>query len=403
MLRKLFAFFISSLIGFAILYGCYSIFVYFTFATPPTIVLEEALQDQHYKTILPLTLHASSDYKLREIKVSINNQEIPTDELKCSGLKKLNAQLNLPVEHLDNGTHLISIQVKDKSYKANSSTLTDSFTIDKEPLILTHEHKEIETEQGKTIHISFESNKPLTSANARALGNDYLCYKKSTEGLAYEAFIPVECEQIPTSESIIISAEDKAQTQTSDKITLKVKAANFPKQRGFTVSKKKLEVEKEASMSNKVLQTALMQWLKHSSDEKLWNGPFIKPIEVQRMTTPFGEIRTTPERGRYHHKGVDLVNRPKSVVWAAQNGKVIIKDRYLTTGNTVVLDHGRKIFSMYCHLEDFADIDVGELVKKGNPLGRLGMTGYADGYHLHWELRINNISVDPFEWTENIY
>jgi murein DD-endopeptidase MepM/ murein hydrolase activator NlpD len=73
------------------------------------------------------------------------------------------------------------------------------------------------------------------------------------------------------------------------------------------------------------------------------------------------------------------------------------------TGNTVVLDHGLGVFTLYCHLEDFTDIEVGDSVKKGNPIGRLGMTGYASGYHLHWELRINNISVDPFEWTTSIY
>jgi len=103
------------------------------------------------------------------------------------------------------------------------------------------------------------------------------------------------------------------------------------------------------------------------------------------------------------HKAVDLINRPHCTVWAAQTGKVIIKDRFYLTGNTIVLDHGLGIFTLYGHLEDFADINVGSIVKKGSPIGKLGMTGYAAGYHLHWELRINNIGVDPIEWTTTVY
>ena len=50
--------------------------------------------------------------------------------------------------------------------------------------------------------------------------------------------------------------------------------------------------------------------------------------------------------------------------------------------------------------EDFADIEVGQKVAKGNPVGTMGKTGYAQGYHLHWEMRLNNIAIDPMQWTK---
>ena len=103
------------------------------------------------------------------------------------------------------------------------------------------------------------------------------------------------------------------------------------------------------------------------------------------------------------HQGVDLINNPKSIVWAAQIGKVIIKDRFLLTGNTVVLDHGCGVFTLYGHLEEYAELEVGDMLKKGSPVGKLGMTGNATGYHLHWEVRVNNVPVDPLEWTSKIY
>ena len=78
---------------------------------------------------------------------------------------------------------------------------------------------------------------------------------------------------------------------------------------------------------------------------------------------------------------------------------MVIKDRYIHSGNTVVLDHGFGVLTMYFHLDSFADIKIGDVVRKGKPLGLLGMTGYATGYHLHWELRVNNVPVDPMQWT----
>ena len=98
-----------------------------------------------------------------------------------------------------------------------------------------------------------------------------------------------------------------------------------------------------------------------------------------------------------------MINSPKSVVWASENGQVIIKDRYTLTGNTVVVDHGKKVHTIYAHLDSFADVEIGDKIKKGNPVGNIGMTGYATGYHLHWELRVNNVSVDPMEWTERVF
>jgi murein DD-endopeptidase MepM/ murein hydrolase activator NlpD len=182
-----------------------------------------------------------------------------------------------------------------------------------------------------------------------------------------------------------------------------VKNVKFPKQKGFVVPKGKLEEEKEVSISMRILEEALEKWLHDSPTKKLWNGHFEVPINLQRVATPFGEIRTTPEKGRYLHKAVDILDYPRSVVWASQNGRVIIKDRFLESGNTVVIDHGLGVFTLYFHLDDFADIEVGDDIKKGNPIGKLGMTGYANGYHLHWELRVNNVAVDPFEWTKKTF
>jgi murein DD-endopeptidase MepM/ murein hydrolase activator NlpD len=112
-------------------------------------------------------------------------------------------------------------------------------------------------------------------------------------------------------------------------------------------------------------------------------------------------VRTTQEKGRYVHKAVDVINMPKSVVWSTQDGVVVVKQRFVNSGNTVIVDHGWGVFSLFFHLDNFADINVGKKIAKGNPIGTLGKTGYATGYHLHWEMRVNNIPVDPLQWTKS--
>ena len=67
----------------------------------------------------------------------------------------------------------------------------------------------------------------------------------------------------------------------------------------------------------------------------------------------------------------------KSVVWATQDGKIVLKDRYVYSGNTVVIDHGYGILSLFFHLDSFADITVGDPSLNEESIGTLGKTGYA--------------------------
>lgn len=122
---------------------------------------------------------------------------------------------------------------------------------------------------------------------------------------------------------------------------------------------------------------------------------------MKGISTEFGTERTTQDRGRYCHAAIDFLAPPKTVVWAAQDGVVALKDRFGHSGKTVVIDHGCGITTMYFHLDEFAPINVGDTIKKGKPVGTIGKTGYASGYHLHWEMRINNVPIDPMEWTKH--
>lgn len=380
-----------------------SVYRYFAYKTPPQIELVNFGSGDTFCKDLKFSVCAHNSYKVSEINVFVDGKEVDLKDTRWVGSKVFEVPVVVDISGFTDGIHQLEIGAIDSSYHKNKCLNKFEFYVDNSPLRAALIEPILRIEQGHTLHVKIQSNKKLAKAEAEFNSTKYECFPDSKNSTVYECFIPVDCELSPTEYAIVANLEDCVKNNLKLTGQVQVLAFDFPRQKGFTVKKEKLEEEKDVSASQKILDEALSRWLEQSPKEKLWVGRFELPINSKRMTTPFGEIRMTSELGRYMHRGVDLIDYPKSVVWASQRGKVIIKDRFAISGNTVVLDHGFGIFTLYFHLDSFADIQVGDFVKKGNPIGRLGMTGYANGYHLHWELRVNNVAVDPLEWTRNIY
>jgi hypothetical protein len=140
-----------------------------------------------------------------------------------------------------------------------------------------------------------------------------------------------------------------------------------------------------------------------SSDNKLyWEGIFTRlPNSAPRAG--FADHRTYMYEGkevdRQDHLGVDLASLQQSPVPAANTGRVVFTDFIGIYGNTVLLDHGFGLFSMYSHLSRFA-VKVGQVVSKNDILGYTGSTGMAAGDHLHFSMLVRNTFVNPIEWWD---
>ena len=228
------------------------------------------------------------------------------------------------------------------------------------------------------------------------------CVEESAKSPIYECFIPIPCEETPNEYLFSIEVADHVGNVLNLENKFQIIMYPFKKQ-NLQVSAETVQKEKQIDLAMADLEENLQKLALQSPQEKLWRGTFCTPIDIAKITCDFGTIRTTQERGRYMHKALDVINAPKSVIWATQDGVVVVKDRYAFSGNTVVIDHGCGVLSLFYHLEDFANITVGQKVSKGNPIGTLGKTGYATGYHLHWELRVNNTAVDPMQWTKSTF
>jgi murein DD-endopeptidase MepM/ murein hydrolase activator NlpD len=128
--------------------------------------------------------------------------------------------------------------------------------------------------------------------------------------------------------------------------------------------------------------------------EMLWTTPFSVPIDGESGTN-FGHRRVFNGEPRAPHAGADLRAKTGTPIHATNRGRVVLAKNLFFTGNTVILDHGIGIYSLYAHLSRI-DVKVGDIINNGQSVGLSGATGRVTGPHLHWGMRVQGARVDPF-------
>ncbi len=136
--------------------------------------------------------------------------------------------------------------------------------------------------------------------------------------------------------------------------------------------------------------------------QKFWNGAFLRPNDGE-ITTVFGVQRyyNGEFANDYYHRGVDYAGGTGSPVVAPAAGYIRlvgnVSQGFLLHGNTIGLDHGQGVASIFLHLSKIY-IKEGDFVKAGQVIGAVGATGAVTGPHLHWGLYVNGEAIDPFAW-----
>jgi hypothetical protein len=132
--------------------------------------------------------------------------------------------------------------------------------------------------------------------------------------------------------------------------------------------------------------------------ERLWNGPFVLPVESV-VTSPYGSQRVYNGKKQSFHQGLDLRAAVGTPVRVPADGIVVLAKDLFFTGYTVILDHGFGLFTVYAHLSKL-EVAHGKRVKVGELLGLAGMTGRSSGPHLHWGAVVHKIKIDPMGLIE---
>ena len=134
----------------------------------------------------------------------------------------------------------------------------------------------------------------------------------------------------------------------------------------------------------------------------LWTQPFI-PMMNAAITAAFADRRTYVYNGKdidqQDHLGFDMASVERDAIQSSNRGKVVLARFFGIYGNAVVVDHGFGLQSLYGHLSSIA-VQEGQMVERGQELGRSGETGLAGGDHLHFTMLIQGLAVNPVEWWD---
>jgi murein DD-endopeptidase MepM/ murein hydrolase activator NlpD len=156
--------------------------------------------------------------------------------------------------------------------------------------------------------------------------------------------------------------------------------------------------------------------VKTTQSERLWSvlqttdldvryhrAPFVIPVPTVRITSRYGDRRvfaySDGREARSIHYGVDFAAPTGTPISAPGAGRVVMAEDRILTGYTIVLEHLPGVYSMYYHLDELA-VAEGAEVPQGDLLGTVGSTGLSTGPHLHWEIRVSGVPVDPFLFVD---
>jgi murein DD-endopeptidase MepM/ murein hydrolase activator NlpD len=252
----------------------------------------------------------------------------------------------------------------------------------------------IQVKQGEIdlITLTLESDIPLVMG--KFLDHPISFFKKNTN--EYAAIIGIDLDQ-PVGLQTLGVTWKRGESTDRREIPIEVVSASFGTQT-LKLPKGMVDLDPPTLARVEKEQARMREIFNKSADQKLWEEAFIVPTEGKVAGT-FGLRRIMNGQPRNPHTGEDITAPLGAPVLASNGGKVILVGDFYFNGQSVIIDHGLGLFSMYFHLSETA-VKEGETVKKGQAIGSVGQSGRATGPHLHWGVRLNGARVNPFSLIE---
>ncbi len=251
--------------------------------------------------------------------------------------------------------------------------------------------------QGQTLAIKVQTEKPVNLTGS--LDNSPLTFVG--ESGQYWALVGIgAAAQIGPYFLELTATDDAGQTTRTSKL-VQVVAGDFateqiilPPEKGKLLDPALIRAENER----------LSQVFGIFSRQQLWEGLFRVPLQVPvRVTSAFGTRRSYGSGPpTSYHGGVDYGAEVGTPVLAAGRGRVALAEELTVRGQAVIIDHGLGVYSGYYHLSEIA-VEAEQEVERGDPIGKVGSTGLSTGPHLHWEIRVGSVYVDPLQWTRQVF
>jgi len=412
--------FLLILLGGLIAVGVY----YFRDTQGPTVNLLPANGPVSAKSPLALSLtDAGSGLKMIEVTLIQNdNRTTLVDKEAPIDAKEVDIELNLGSAKPQQGAFEIEVVAGDRAIyhlgKGNISRQNFSFSYDTRPPIISILSKAHNFTKGGSGMVTYRLNEEVTKTGLQ-VGDLFFPAFKQDSG-AYVSLIAYPYDMSESDFHPRVLAVDLAGNERQAGIYYRANNKKF-RHRDINLSKSFLqqkapEFETLVPEPGDELQTFLYvnsdirkqnrakmkELSKKTAATPLWQGKFLQMRNASSLAQ-FADHRTYYYAGKRVdkavHLGYDLASVAQAEIEAANDGEVVWADYLGIYGLCVVIDHGLGLQTLYAHMSQL-DVHPGDMVLKGQKLGRSGATGMAGGDHLHFGVFVSGIAVQPLEWWD---
>ncbi len=187
---------------------------------------------------------------------------------------------------------------------------------------------------------------------------------------------------------------------------LRVETASGSQTLAFTIRDKQyasqyltIKNKHQVNPDKRDMQRIRKEYQRIAAAKSHWSDAVSVPLRFRQpaagpYSSPFGLRRYFNKQPRRPHSGLDIAAPLEAPIYAPAAGTVIDTGRYFFNGNTVFIDHGQGLVTMYCHMNRI-NVKEGDKVRAGQVIGHVGKTGRVTGPHLHWSVILNSAMVDP--------
>jgi murein DD-endopeptidase MepM/ murein hydrolase activator NlpD len=254
---------------------------------------------------------------------------------------------------------------------------------------LEYEISNSEIKNGQTALIKFEKKDDIKYSHIEVEGKKYMIFSD-------HVFVPISYYSKPKALNVVVHYVQKNKEITKT-IPLRVVDGKYEKET-LSVDGSKVKLSKEDKKRASKEYAEAMKIYNTTTNKNYVDSEFIMPIE-SKITSDFGRARTFNGTFKSYHSGTDFRAKVGTPIRCANDGKVVlVKDRFYS-GGSVVVDHGRGVYTCYYHMSEF-DVKKGDKVKKGEVIGLSGVSGRVTGPHLHFSARVSGVQVDPLQFIK---
>jgi murein DD-endopeptidase MepM/ murein hydrolase activator NlpD len=322
------------------------------------------------------------------------------------------------------GPASLSITVADGSLRENQAEITREFQFDLYPPRLEVMSGLLYINQGGSENVVYRVSEDAAVSGVQVGPHFFPGFPADIDGNSETHFaLFAFAYNLPTDTPVRVIARDLAGNESVASVRSQVSALafrnreigvddNFLQKVVPEIMSRTPEIRDQGSLIDTYVEiNSRLRTLNHetiteisesSEGEFLWDGGFLQ-LSNSQVESLFADHRTYMYEGeevdQQDHVGFDLSVVARYPIEATNAGRVILAEYFGIYGNAVLIDHGAGLISLYGHMSSF-DVEPGQMVGKGEILGRSGETGLAGGDHLHFGLFLHGVPVNPIEWWD---